>query len=99
MCIRRTRLYLQVWRWAEQYKSQVAGQPLAEMTSLIAWLEANVPADDADPAVTRISHGDYRCVCMQSLFWLLSHAPLPSLLGLLCMQSCCCLPCWALRER
>jgi aminoglycoside phosphotransferase (APT) family kinase protein len=51
----------QVWRWSQQYKSQVAGQPLPEMAQLAAWLEANVPAEDSDPGVTRISHGDYRC--------------------------------------
>ena len=31
------------------------------MTRLVAWLQAHVPAEDADPAHTRISHGDFRC--------------------------------------
>lgn len=31
------------------------------MTALISWLEAHIPAEDTDPSVTRISHGDYRC--------------------------------------
>ena len=52
---------LQVWRWSQQYRSQVLGEPLAEMGALAAWLGAHVPDQDADPAATRISHGDYRC--------------------------------------
>lgn len=52
----------QVWRWAQQYRSQLAGPPLPHMTALIAWLEAHIPLDDADPSVTRVSHGDFRRV-------------------------------------
>ncbi|KAK2080362.1 hypothetical protein QBZ16_000215 [Prototheca wickerhamii] len=52
----------QVKRWTRQYLASVLpGQaPLAEMTSLAAWLAANVPADDADPARTSLTHGDFR---------------------------------------
>ncbi|CAL8464134.1 g3669 [Coccomyxa elongata] len=50
----------QVWRWAQQYRSQLTGPPLPQMTALISWLEAHIPAEDTDPSVTRISHGDYR---------------------------------------
>lgn len=51
---------VQVWRWAQQYRAQLAGPPLPEMTRLVAWLEQHVPAEDADVAHTRISHGDFR---------------------------------------
>lgn len=34
---------------------------MPEMLSLHGWLAAHIPAGDADPAGTRISHGDYRC--------------------------------------
>ncbi|KAK9918804.1 hypothetical protein WJX75_007054 [Coccomyxa subellipsoidea] len=50
----------QVWRWAQQYRSQLTGPPLPQMTALIAWLEAHIPAEDGDPSATRISHGDFR---------------------------------------
>lgn len=53
----------QVWRWSQQYRSQVLGEPLPEMSALAAWLGAHVPDQDADPSATRISHGDYRCRC------------------------------------
>lgn len=36
------------------------GPPMPEMLQLHAWLEAHIPAGDADPAATRISHGDFR---------------------------------------
>lgn len=51
---------MQVWRWAQQYKSQLLGEALPEMMSLIAWLQSNIPKEDEDPTVTRISHGDFR---------------------------------------
>ena len=31
------------------------------MMALIAWLQSHIPAEDSDPSVTRISHGDFRC--------------------------------------
>lgn len=51
----------QVWRWAQQYRSQLTGPPLPLMSALISWLEAHIPAEDTDPSATRISHGDFRC--------------------------------------
>lgn len=54
-------VWVQVWRWAQQYRSQLTGPPLPQMTALISWLEAHIPAEDSDASVTRISHGDYRC--------------------------------------
>jgi aminoglycoside phosphotransferase (APT) family kinase protein len=52
----------QVWRWGRQYQQSVPqGQaPMREMEQLHGWLEANIPPTDADPAATRISHGDFR---------------------------------------
>eukprot|EP00891_Asterochloris_glomerata_P001698 jgi/Astpho2/1698/fgenesh1_pm.00032_%23_14_t len=50
----------QVWRWSQQYESQLVGSPLPEMQRLSAWLKDHVPADDEDPAVSRVSHGDFR---------------------------------------
>ncbi|KAL4422623.1 hypothetical protein ABPG75_008820 [Micractinium tetrahymenae] len=51
----------QVWRWGQQYRqSVVQGEPMPEMLQLHAWLAAHIPANDADPAGTRISHGDFR---------------------------------------
>ena len=55
---------LQVWRWAQQYKSQLLGEPMPEMMALIGWLQSHLPAEDADPTVTRISHGDFRCAAI-----------------------------------
>ena len=54
--------WLQVWRWSQQYESQLVGSPLPEMQQLSAWLKDHVPADDEDSAVGRISHGDFRWV-------------------------------------
>jgi len=46
----------QLSRWSEQYRaSQTEQRPL--MDRLIAWLEANLPADDGRVAIV---HGDYR---------------------------------------
>ncbi|KAL4449032.1 hypothetical protein ABPG77_007749 [Micractinium sp. CCAP 211/92] len=51
----------QVWRWGQQYRqSVVQGEPMPEMLQLHAWLAAHIPAGDADPSGTRISHGDFR---------------------------------------
>ncbi|DBB17063.1 TPA: hypothetical protein ACH3X3_014151 [Trebouxia sp. C0006] len=50
----------QVWRWSQQYQAQLTGQALPEMMELIDWLKNHIPADDSDPSVGRISHGDYR---------------------------------------
>ncbi|KAL0021599.1 hypothetical protein WJX79_002748 [Trebouxia sp. C0005] len=50
----------QVWRWSQQYQAQLTGQALPEMMELIDWLKTHIPADDSDPSVGRISHGDYR---------------------------------------
>ncbi len=33
---------------------------MPEMMDIIAWLQSHIPAGDADPTVTRISHGDFR---------------------------------------
>ena len=33
---------------------------MPEMAALISWLESHIPTTDNDPALTRISHGDYR---------------------------------------
>ena len=62
---------LQVWRWSQQYESQLVGSPLPEMQRLSAWLKDHVPPDDEDSAVSRISHGDFRCVCRwtRSVSW------------------------------
>ena len=38
------------------------GPALPQMMELIDWLKSHIPADDADPSVGRISHGDYRCM-------------------------------------
>lgn len=51
---------LQVWRWSQQYQAQLTGEALPEMMELIGWLKGHIPADDSDPSVGRISHGDYR---------------------------------------
>jgi len=41
---------------------------LPEMMELIDWLKNHIPADDSDPSVGRISHGDYRSVfCVHHL--------------------------------
>ena len=58
------RVLVQVWRWAQQYRTQLLGEPMPEMVSLIDWLQSHIPAEDADPTVTRISHGDFRCAAM-----------------------------------
>jgi len=46
----------QVSRWSKQYKASET-ENLAEMEHLIAWLPANMPADDGRVALV---HGDYR---------------------------------------
>ncbi|HHB80838.1 MAG TPA: phosphotransferase family protein [Aliiroseovarius sp.] len=46
----------QTQRWAGQYRASAAGER-AQMERLIAWLEANMPADDGQSALV---HGDYR---------------------------------------
>ena len=56
--------WLQVWRWSQQYESQLVGSPLPEMQRLSAWLKDHVPANDEDPAVSRVSHGDFRWACV-----------------------------------
>jgi len=60
---------MQVWRWAGQYKASLLDgeAPLPEMLRLGEWLSAHIPLNDSDPAVTRISHGDYRSACSQPL--------------------------------
>ncbi len=37
---------------------------MPEMLQLHAWLAAHIPAGDADPSGTRISHGDFRWVLL-----------------------------------
>ena len=53
---------MQVWRWAGQYKASLLDgeAPLSEMLRLGDWLAAHIPLNDSDPAVTRVSHGDFR---------------------------------------
>ncbi len=46
----------QVSRWSKQYRASETGV-IADMDALIAWLEANMPADDG---ITTLVHGDYR---------------------------------------
>lgn len=46
----------QLGRWTSQYRASET-EPSAEMETLIAWLEANKPADDGRLALV---HGDYR---------------------------------------
>ena len=77
---------LQVWRWAQQYKSQLLGEPMPEMMALIGWLQSHIPAEDADPTVTRISHGDFRCAAIDHTVSLpiARHVCLHSLLLSLC---------------
>ena len=54
----------QVWRWAGQYKASLLDgeAPLPEMLRLGEWLAAHIPLNDSDPAITRISHGDFRFI-------------------------------------
>jgi aminoglycoside phosphotransferase (APT) family kinase protein len=52
----------QVRTWGKQYRASVAvpgGSSMPEVDQLITWLEANVPAGDAEPSAC-ICHGDYR---------------------------------------
>jgi aminoglycoside phosphotransferase (APT) family kinase protein len=51
---------VQVWRWAQQYRAQLKGEPLKEMEAAIAWLQSNIPASDGDASAGRIAHGDFR---------------------------------------
>lgn len=46
----------QVGRWTKQYRASET-QHIAQMEELIAWLEANMPADDGQRTLV---HGDYR---------------------------------------
>ncbi|PTW59409.1 aminoglycoside phosphotransferase (APT) family kinase protein [Breoghania corrubedonensis] len=46
----------QVSRWSRQYRDSET-ESIADMDALIAWVEANVPADDGRVALV---HGDYR---------------------------------------
>lgn len=50
----------QVWRWSQQYHAQLSGPAMPEMIKLHKWLQANIPAADADESQTRISHGDFK---------------------------------------
>jgi len=49
----------QVARWSKQYLASVQ-QPMPSVMQLIAWLQSNVPAEDAAPAAPAVVHGDYR---------------------------------------
>ena len=71
----------QVRRWAKQYHAQLTGPPLPQMERLIAWLQGNIPAADADASQARIAHGDYRC----ALCWPCDH---PTLLLSWVLASC-----------
>ena len=44
---------------------------MPEMMTLIGWLQRHIPAEDSDPDVTRISHGDFRCSPARQISWLL----------------------------
>ena len=59
---------------------------MPEMMTLIGWLQSHIPAEDADPTVTRISHGDFRCAAIAHTVSLLiaRHVCLQSLLLSLC---------------
>ncbi len=46
----------QLSRWTQQYRASET-ETIADMDALIAWLEANMPADDG---LTTLVHGDYR---------------------------------------
>jgi len=46
----------QVARWSKQYRASET-EVIGDMDALIAWLEANMPADDG---ITTLVHGDYR---------------------------------------
>ena len=55
----------QIGRWSKQYLASADGagpmsQPIAEMTSLMQWLPANIPASARDESLTSIVHGDFR---------------------------------------
>ena len=47
----------QIARWSKQYQEDADAGRDADMDALVAWLPANIPADDE----TRIVHGDFRC--------------------------------------
>lgn len=49
----------QLSRWAVQYMSSVQA-PAPRVLQLVGWLQANIPAADADPGMCAIVHGDYR---------------------------------------
>lgn len=59
---------------------------MSEMMHLIGWLQSHIPAEDADPTVTRISHGDFRCTAIAHTvsFPIARHVCLHSLLLSLC---------------
>jgi acyl-CoA dehydrogenase len=50
----------QVRRWGRQYAASIEGRSSPEVARLIAWLAANVPAEDAAPPKPAIVHGDFR---------------------------------------
>ncbi|RMZ56216.1 hypothetical protein APUTEX25_002406 [Auxenochlorella protothecoides] len=54
----------QVKRWSAQYQQSIlpGESALPEMVALSEWLSENIPAADADPSRTRITHGDFRRV-------------------------------------
>ncbi|WP_284619975.1 phosphotransferase family protein [Aquabacterium humicola] len=49
----------QIGRWSKQYQASVT-QDIPEMTRLIDWLPANMPASAMDETQVAIVHGDYR---------------------------------------
>ncbi|WIA34789.1 hypothetical protein OEZ86_013092 [Tetradesmus obliquus] len=49
----------QVGRWSQQYNASVA-RPMPTVQRLVAWLGANVPAEDAAPPAPAVVHGDFR---------------------------------------
>ena len=65
----------QVWRWRGQYQAGLLDgeTPLPAMLQLGEWLAAHIPLNDSDPAITRISHGDFRQACLP-ISLILSHA-------------------------
>ncbi|MDQ3139289.1 MAG: phosphotransferase family protein, partial [Pseudomonadota bacterium] len=64
----------QIGRWSKQYLGDVEAGRIAAMDRLVAWLSANIPADDG---TARIIHGDFRCDNM------IFHATEPRILAVL----------------
>lgn len=64
----------QIARWSKQYLGDVEAGRVPAMDRLVAWLPANIPADEGE---ARIIHGDFRCDNM------IFHASEPKVLAVL----------------